>query len=98
MKRPDRLRVHVLISGRVQGVAFRFFTEKWASSLGLTGWVRNLFDGRVEIVAEGGREEISRFLEFLREGPRHAHVEDVAVDWEDYSGEFMDFRIVFSAF
>jgi acylphosphatase len=98
MKKAERLRVHALVSGRVQGVAFRFFTEKWALSFGLTGWVRNLFDGRVEVVAEGGRDELYRFLELLREGPLHAHVEDVTVDWQDYSGEFTDFRVVFSVF
>ncbi len=88
-------RVHAVISGRVQGVAFRYFTERWASELGLTGWVRNRFDGRVEVVAEGKKDGLEALLTRLREGPRSAVVEDVDVVWEQPTGEFRDFRVTF---
>ncbi len=88
-------RVHVVVSGRVQGVAFRYYAEKWATSLGVTGWVRNLDDGRVEAVAEGEREVLDRFVNLMRAGPRAARVEDAEVDWQDYRGEFPEFRISF---
>lgn len=92
----DRGRVHIVIGGRVQGVAFRYFAEKWANVHGLTGWVRNLDDGRVEVTAEGDRTGLEAFVERLRQGPRLALVEEFDLRSEDYSGEFTDFRIVFS--
>ncbi len=88
-------RLHAFISGRVQGVAFRFFAQHVANMLGVTGWVRNLHDGRVEVVAEGNREILEQFLEELKRGPRLARVEEVEVSWEDYKGEFVDFTIRF---
>jgi acylphosphatase len=91
-----KTRVHVLISGRVQGVAYRFFAEKWANSLDVTGWVRNLHDGRVEVLAEGDRPNIDRFLERLRAGPRLAQLDDFEIRWDDYTGEFSAFLITFS--
>ena len=91
-------RVHVFVSGRVQGVAYRYFVERRASEIPVTGWVRNLRDGRVEIVAEGEKADLESFLEFLRRGPRMASIDDLDIVWEDYRGEYADFRIVFSAF
>ena len=77
-----------LISGRVQGVGFRFFTEEAASREGLSGWVRNLPDGRVEASAEGEAEALERFERRVRQGPRgarveHVEIEDVAPDGRD---------------
>ena len=69
-----------LVSGRVQGVGFRFFAEDAARREGLQGWVRNLPDGRVEIVAEGEAEAVARFESAVRQGPRSARVDGVAVD------------------
>jgi len=91
-------RVHVIVSGRVQGVAFRYFTERWATELGLTGWVRNLFDGRVEVLAEGDKDGLDALLTRLGEGPRAAVVENVDVAWEQPTGEFKDFRVTFRGF
>jgi acylphosphatase len=88
-------RVHVVISGRVQGVAYRYFAEKRAVSLGLTGWVRNRDDGRVEVLAEGDRAALELFLGELRKGPRLALVEDFEVLWEDHTGEFEGFLVRF---
>jgi len=90
-----KARATVLISGRVQGVAYRYFAEKYAKTFGITGWVKNLYDGRVEVLAEGGREDLDLFLARLREGPRLALVEDFDVAWEEFRGEFPDFQITF---
>ena len=86
-------RAFIRVSGRVQGVFFREHTRKWATSLGLTGWVRNTEDGQVEITVEGERETIERLLELLHEGSPLSRVDFLDVDWEVYSGEFIDFRI-----
>ena len=69
-----------LISGRVQGVGFRYFTEAAAAREGIFGWVRNTPDGRVEVVAEGDAEALQRFERSLGHGPRGARVERVEVD------------------
>jgi len=90
--------LHVIVSGRVQGVAFRYFVEQRAVELGLTGWVRNLYDGRVEVLAEGERPTLERLLDELRLGPRMARIENVDLEWRPYTGEFPDFRISFSGF
>jgi len=91
-------RVHVLISGRVQGVAFRYYVERWADELELTGWVRNLDDGRVEVVAEGKKDGLDELVTRLRRGPRLAVVEDVDIVWEEPTGEFRDFRVTYRGF
>jgi acylphosphatase len=69
-----------LISGRVQGVGFRYFADAWATREGLHGWVRNLPDGRVEATAEGESEAVERFERAIRHGPPGARVERVDVD------------------
>jgi acylphosphatase len=86
-------RVYILVSGNVQGVFFRASTKKRADELHLTGWVRNLDDGRVEAVFEGGQEKIDKMLEWCRKGPDYADVKDVRVISEKYIGEFNDFSI-----
>jgi acylphosphatase len=91
----DLIRVRVFAGGRVQGVAYRFFAEKSAARLGLTGWVRNLDDGRVEVLAEGAAGPVESFLERLQQGPRLARVDSFEVRREPSTGEFADFRIVF---
>jgi len=88
-----RKRAHLFISGRVQGVFYRANTQERARRLGLTGWVRNLPDGRVEAVVEGEEEKIRELINWCHEGPPGARVEDVEVHWEDYRGEFDDFEI-----
>jgi len=91
-----KARAHIFVSGRVQGVFFRDHTQRWASSLRLTGWVRNLRDGRVEALAEGDKEKIEDLIKRLEDGPPMAYVEDLEVNWEEYKGEFSDFRIAYS--
>ncbi|MEM2881995.1 MAG: acylphosphatase [Candidatus Bathyarchaeia archaeon] len=88
------VRAHVFVSGLVQGVFFRHETARRAIRLGVRGWVRNLPDGRVEAVFEGGRESVEKLVEFCRHGPPGAIVEDLEVRWEDYRGEFEDFRVI----
>jgi acylphosphatase len=75
----DRETRRYLVSGRVQGVGFRWFVEREAATLGITGWVRNREDGRVEVMATGRRELLSTLHARLREGPRAARVEEVAM-------------------
>jgi acylphosphatase len=86
-------RLHARISGLVQGVYFRDTTRHTALALGLTGWVRNQADGSVEVMAEGPHPQLDSLLEFLRVGPSHAQVENVAVDWPTATGEFVGFEI-----
>lgn len=75
-----------LVTGRVQGVGFRYFTETTAVSLGLRGFVRNLRDGRVEVVAEGAAEAVDAFEQALRTGPAHARVDQVEVSRAELMG------------
>ncbi len=88
-----KVRVHVLVSGRVHGVFFRSETRYEASRRDVGGWVRNTSDGRVEAVFEGEKEDVAALIEFCRRGPPAARVTKVDVRWEDYTGEFNDFRI-----
>ena len=85
--------VHLYISGRVQGVAFRWATDNAAKSYGLTGWVRNLADGRVEVVAEGEPEILETFIKWCHQGPPSARVDDIETQWFDASGKFKKFAI-----
>jgi acylphosphatase len=87
--------VRVFAGGRVQGVAYRFFAEKYAGRMGISGWARNLPDGRVEVLAEGSGGNIEVFLELLREGPRLARVDSFDIRREASTGEFRDFQVVF---
>lgn len=88
-------RLHVLIFGRVQGVFFRAYTRETAMTLNLTGWVRNLYDGRVEAVFEGDDTNMQSMLEWCKKGPPHSVVRHVEVLEEPYTGEFRDFRITY---
>ena len=92
------MRAHILVAGRVQGVFFRDHTRKGAISLDLTGWVRNLRDGRVEALAEGDKDKIDELISRLEEGPPLSQVDRVDVKWEEYKGEFEDFRITWLGF
>jgi acylphosphatase len=88
-----RVARRLVISGRVQGVGFRFFAEDAARREGVTGWVRNLPDGRVEAYLEGEAEAVTRVERALRQGPRGARVDAVDTDVQDPSGAYMDFSI-----
>jgi acylphosphatase len=88
-----KTRVHVFVSGRVQGVFFRQKTKQQAESFGVTGWVRNLPDGRVEAVFEGEEEAVKALVEYCHHGPSYARVTNIDASWEDYRGEFSDFKM-----
>jgi acylphosphatase len=94
---PDRARVHVWISGRVQGVGFRYTTCELAERLGLGGWVRNLGDGRVEAVFEGPPADVAQAVAWCRHGPAGAWVSELRSEPERPIGE-SDFRARPSAF
>ena len=91
-----KVRARVYVSGMVQGVFFRSETQDEASRRGVTGWVRNLRDGRVEAVFEGEKDKVAELIEFCRRGPRGARVTEVDVSWEDYKGEFQNFSVRYS--
>lgn len=88
-------RVHLKVYGLVQGVGFRWFTERKAKEIGVNGWVKNLWDGSVEIVAEGDEEVLKVFIEEIKKGPPLSRVEKVEERWENYKGEFDSFEIRF---
>ena len=87
-----KARAHVFVSGGVQGVFFRAETVEFAQDHQVTGWVRNLSDGRVEAVFEGEQENVEKAVEFCRRGPPGAYVRDLQVTWEDWKEEFREFR------
>lgn len=88
-----RVARRLVISGRVQGVGFRWFARDAAQREGVTGWVRNIEDGRVEAYVEGEAEAVERVERALRRGPGSARVVDVFVDSEEPSGRYKDFSI-----
>ncbi len=85
--------VHIFVSGVVQGVGFRYFTKYTALSLGVKGWVRNLSDGRVEIMASGSEDAIKKFIEKIKAGPVMAKVRSVSVE-DVPNEEFNSFEII----
>jgi len=89
----EKVRVHLIISGFVQGVFFRSNTQEKAKEIGVFGWVRNLGDGRVEAVFEGEKEKVLKIIEWVKKGPELARIENVEIKWEEYQGEFDDFEI-----
>ena len=89
----NEARVHIIVSGRVQGVFFRVFTERRARKLGLKGSVQNLSDGTVGIVAEGSREKLQDLVDWCHSGPPLAKVKDVQTQWEESKNEFSSFTI-----
>ncbi|MEM3677823.1 MAG: acylphosphatase [Candidatus Bathyarchaeia archaeon] len=90
-----RRRIHIYISGQVQGVFFRYETRRVAKELGVSGWVRNLPDGRVEVVAEGEEEPLEKLIQFCRRGPPAARVTNVEVKYEEPKGENRNFIIIY---
>ncbi len=88
------VRAQVLVAGRVQGVAFRAFTQREARRLNVKGWVRNLANGCVEAEVEGRQSSVDLLLVSLKQGPSLAHVEQVSVNWVNVQGEIDDFRII----
>lgn len=88
-------RAHILVSGRVQGVFFRAHVRALAHRLGLKGFVRNLPDGRVEVVAEGDEQRLAELISWCHHGPPEALVSGVEVSWEPPTGAFGEFAILY---
>ena len=89
----EKIRVHAIISGRVQGVFFRMETQRAARRFGVCGWVRNRRDGTVEALFEGDKDRVDAILDWCKQGPPHAHVTDVKADRREFAGEFETFEI-----
>lgn len=87
-------RVHILVSGRVQGVSFRSRVKKMADELSLHGYVKNVDDDKLEAIFEGDKNAIENMLEFCKDGPEDAEVSAIVIDEENYNGEFNKFSII----
>lgn len=85
---------HVLISGSVQGVGYRFFVKSWARTYGIVGWVKNSNNGGVEAVLQGEQKSIEDLIAKCRKGPFLSEVKDISVEWEEVEEEFGDFQVV----
>jgi acylphosphatase len=90
-----KVRAHMFVSGFVQGVLFRYETRRRAAVRGVTGWVRNLRDGRVEAVFEGEKEAVEEMVEFCRRGPPSATVRNFEVRWEKPTEEYERFSVLY---
>ncbi len=88
-----RKNIHIFYAGRVQGVGFRFTAEETAQRLGVTGWVKNLRDGRVEMVAEAEEEILAQFLDDMRTGSMRNFIHGVEVFWANATDQFAEFDI-----
>jgi len=86
-------RVKLLISGRVQGVGFRFNAKRKAKKLRVKGWVKNLDNGKMKAVVEGEEKDLEKLIEWVKKGPFTAKVTDTDIEFEDYKGEFNKFKI-----
>jgi acylphosphatase len=91
------MRIHAIVEGDVQGVGFRAFVQRQAINLRLKGWVRNLWDGNVEVLAEGERTHLNKLLDALWRGPSGSHVTQVIHEWQESTGESIGFSIKFTS-
>lgn len=89
-----QIRVQLEISGRVQGVGYRYFTQQTAQTAGITGWVKNRSNGNVTALLEGNEGAIATVIALCRQGPMLAHVDDVTVERQPYQEEFDNFTIL----
>ena len=93
MVNKDLVSLQAVVHGYVQGVFFRAFVSQWADELGLSGYVRNLPSGAVEVVAEGEKKQLEKLIGYLRVGPPSAKVEKVVTNWAEYSGKYSAFSV-----
>lgn len=89
----NKQRLHLLISGKVQGVGYRVTAYWYAKQLGLCGWVRNLADGRVEITAEGHHQQLTQLIDWANTGPSYAIVNDLEIQYTEATDEWKEFKI-----
>jgi acylphosphatase len=93
MAAEDVARLHLIVSGRVQGVFFRRATADQARALGIKGFARNLSDGTVEVMAEGPRRDLELLAAWAHDGPPHARVDSVNAEWGKFRGDFVSFSV-----
>ena len=91
----DLTALQAVVHGRVQGVFFRAFVTRRAAELGVAGYVRNRYDGSVEVYAEGERSQLEKLIGYLEEGPSHATVDRVVTSWSEYSGDYSGFKVTY---
>ena len=91
----DEIRVHAIISGRVQGVFFRMETKRKADACRVYGWVRNLPDGRVEAVFEGERPRVEEVVSWCHQGPPASNVKQVKISEQPFTGEWDSFKVTY---
>jgi acylphosphatase len=88
-----QIAVHMIVKGMVQGVGFRYFVWREATRLGVSGYVRNLYNGSVEVEAEGDRSLLEQFIKEVKAGPRMAHVADLEIEWQNFQARFKGFEV-----
>jgi acylphosphatase len=91
----EKVRAHVIVEGRVQGVFFRHHTQETAFRLGVKGWVKNHRDGTVEALLEGDKDKVDQIIQWCHRGPSEARVKNVHVTWEMYLGDCGDFSVAY---
>jgi acylphosphatase len=91
----EMVRARMIVKGRVQGVSFRAYTRVTADGFGLTGWVKNMEDGGVEVVAEGDKRAVEKLIKWCHTGPDMAAVKSVHVEWDEFKGEYSSFEIAY---
>ena len=89
------VRANIFVHGRVQGVNFRYYLHKYATELGLNGYVRNLHDGRVEVVAQGSRDDVQKLIDYVKSNPGLSRVVKIDIDWEKALGTSEGFHVTF---
>lgn len=89
----EEVRAHAIVSGRVQGVGFRYYAQRQAQVLSLRGWVRNLANGNVELMAQGPRERVAEFLQKIRKGPQMSWVQNCEVTLGEANANFASFEL-----
>lgn len=87
--------IHAIVKGRVQGVCFRYYTKQTADRLGIKGWVKNLYSGDVEVLAQGSEEQINQFTQWLAHGPPSAIVSDLMTEPIEDGSQYHDFQIAY---
>lgn len=88
-----KIRAHIIVRGKVQGVYFRQNAQRICKEYGVTGWVLNANDGSVEAILEGSKNSVEDAISWFKVGPSNAHVEKIELSYDKYSGEFQDFKV-----
>jgi acylphosphatase len=88
-----KIRAHIIVRGKVQGVYFRQNAQRICKDYGVTGWVLNANDGSVEAILEGNKNSVEDAISWFKVGPPDAHVEKIELSYDNYSGEFQDFKV-----